>query len=222
MTALEHRTLQPARGRAPLAEALDREQALRGPGRRLAAQVLRARDVPLSLGPHPHGPCAQLHHGRRHRPLPPRAGLQRAASHGLGRLRHAGRECRHRARRPSQVLDLREHRHHARQLKSMGLALDWSREIATCDPAYYRHEQAMFIDFLQGGPGRAQGLDGELGPGRPHGAGQRAGDRRPRLALRRTGREARTGPVVPEDHRLFGRAAVGARRSRRAGRKKSG
>jgi leucyl-tRNA synthetase len=34
------------------------------------------------------------------------------------------------------------------QLKSMGLALDWSREIATCDPEYYQHEQAMFIDFM--------------------------------------------------------------------------
>jgi leucyl-tRNA synthetase len=38
-----------------------------------------------------------------------------------------------------------------RQLKSMGLALDWSREIATCDPSYYRHEQEMFIDFLKAG-----------------------------------------------------------------------
>ncbi len=37
------------------------------------------------------------------------------------------------------------------QLKSMGLAIDWSRELATCDPDYYRHEQAMFIDFLAGG-----------------------------------------------------------------------
>ncbi len=34
------------------------------------------------------------------------------------------------------------------QLKHMGLSLDWSREFATCDPEYYRHEQAMFIDFL--------------------------------------------------------------------------
>lgn len=38
-----------------------------------------------------------------------------------------------------------------RQLKSMGLSIDWSREIATCDPAYYRHEQEMFIDFLGAG-----------------------------------------------------------------------
>jgi leucyl-tRNA synthetase len=35
------------------------------------------------------------------------------------------------------------------QLQSMGLSLDWSREFATCDPDYYRHEQAMFIDFMQ-------------------------------------------------------------------------
>ncbi len=34
------------------------------------------------------------------------------------------------------------------QLKSMGLSLDWSREIATCDPAYYKHQQKMFLDFL--------------------------------------------------------------------------
>ena len=37
------------------------------------------------------------------------------------------------------------------QLQSMGLSLDWSREIATCDPAYYKHQQRMFIDMLQAG-----------------------------------------------------------------------
>src|SRR3990167_7392352 len=38
-----------------------------------------------------------------------------------------------------------------KQLQSMGLSLDWSREIATCDPAYYRHQQKMFLDFLKAG-----------------------------------------------------------------------
>ena len=38
-----------------------------------------------------------------------------------------------------------------RQLKSMGLSLDWSREIATCDPAYYKHQQRLFLDFLKAG-----------------------------------------------------------------------
>ncbi len=37
------------------------------------------------------------------------------------------------------------------QLKSMGLAIDWGREFATCEPAYYKHEQAMFLDFLEAG-----------------------------------------------------------------------
>ncbi len=37
------------------------------------------------------------------------------------------------------------------QLKSMGLSLDWSREFATCDPSYYMHEQAMFVDFIKAG-----------------------------------------------------------------------
>ena len=37
------------------------------------------------------------------------------------------------------------------QLKSMGLSIDWSREIATCEPDYYKHEQAMFLKFLEKG-----------------------------------------------------------------------
>jgi leucyl-tRNA synthetase len=37
------------------------------------------------------------------------------------------------------------------QLKSMGLSYDWGREVATCDPSYYRHEQKMFLDFLDAG-----------------------------------------------------------------------
>ncbi|HEY6023197.1 MAG TPA: leucine--tRNA ligase [Pseudolabrys sp.] len=38
-----------------------------------------------------------------------------------------------------------------KQLQSMGLSLDWAREIATCDPAYYKHQQTMFLDFLKAG-----------------------------------------------------------------------
>ena len=37
------------------------------------------------------------------------------------------------------------------QLKGLGLAIDWEREIATCDPDYYVHEQKLFLDFLAAG-----------------------------------------------------------------------
>jgi leucyl-tRNA synthetase len=37
------------------------------------------------------------------------------------------------------------------QLKMLGLSLDWSREIATCHPDYYRHQQRMFLEFLAAG-----------------------------------------------------------------------
>jgi leucyl-tRNA synthetase len=37
------------------------------------------------------------------------------------------------------------------QLQRMGFTYDWSREIATCHPEYYRHEQKMFLDFLAAG-----------------------------------------------------------------------
>jgi leucyl-tRNA synthetase len=37
------------------------------------------------------------------------------------------------------------------ELTVMGISYDWSREIATCDPAYYKHQQKLFLDFLQAG-----------------------------------------------------------------------
>jgi leucyl-tRNA synthetase len=36
-------------------------------------------------------------------------------------------------------------------LQRMGLSLEWEREFATCDPAYYGHQQKLFLDFLRAG-----------------------------------------------------------------------
>lgn len=41
--------------------------------------------------------------------------------------------------------------HMKSQLKRIGFALDWSREFATCDPEYYGHEQALFLDLYESG-----------------------------------------------------------------------
>ncbi|WP_069298348.1 leucine--tRNA ligase [Neptunicoccus sediminis] len=43
------------------------------------------------------------------------------------------------------IADMRE------QMKPMGLSIDWSRELATCDPEYYGQQQAMFIDMMDKG-----------------------------------------------------------------------
>jgi leucyl-tRNA synthetase len=37
------------------------------------------------------------------------------------------------------------------QLRSMGVSIDWSREFATCEPGYYKHQQKLFLDFLKKG-----------------------------------------------------------------------
>ena len=37
------------------------------------------------------------------------------------------------------------------QMKPLGISHDWSREIATCNPEYYRHQQSMFLDMLEAG-----------------------------------------------------------------------
>ena len=37
------------------------------------------------------------------------------------------------------------------QLRGMGLSYDWDRELATCTPDYYQHEQCMFLKFMEQG-----------------------------------------------------------------------
>jgi leucyl-tRNA synthetase len=37
------------------------------------------------------------------------------------------------------------------QLKSIGFSYDWRREIASCDPDYYKHEQKFFLELLEKG-----------------------------------------------------------------------
>jgi len=38
-----------------------------------------------------------------------------------------------------------------KQLKLLGLSLDWDREVSTCDPKYYKHQQEFFIELFEKG-----------------------------------------------------------------------
>ena len=41
--------------------------------------------------------------------------------------------------------------HMKEQMQAMGLAIDWSREVATCDPKYYKWNQWLFLKMLEKG-----------------------------------------------------------------------
>ena len=63
-----------------------------------------------------------------------------------------------------------------KQLKSMGLSLDWSREFATCDVEYYAQQQKSVPRFFETRSGLSKECQGELGPRRHDGSCQRTGN----------------------------------------------
>ena len=108
----EHRALQRPRGRAALAEDLGRAQGIFATAqRRPAPEILRARDVPLSVGAHPYGARAQLHDGRRGRALQARDGASTCCIRWAGTPSACRRKTpRWRRKVHPEGLDLRQHR----------------------------------------------------------------------------------------------------------------
>ena len=141
-------------------------------------------------------------------------GLHRAASDGLGRLRHAGGERRHGAQGASGRLDAPEHRGDEVAAAVDGALARLGARDRDLRPVLLQAPAEDVPRLPRGRAGRAQAVEGELGPGRPDRARQRAGDRRPRLALGRAGRAARADAVVLQDQRLRGGAARRARHAR--------
>ena len=112
--AYADRALRPGRDRAALAGALGRARPVSDrPLRRVAAQVLPADDVPVSVGRHPHRPLVHHHADRRDRPLPSDARRERVPADRLRCVRAAGRERRDQERHQPARLDDVEHRQHA-------------------------------------------------------------------------------------------------------------
>ena len=182
-------------------KAWDAGEALRDEERRPAPEILRARDVPLSVGAHPHGPCAQLHDGRRGGAL-----QARRASTCCTRWAGTPSACRPRTPRATTRSIPRdwtyaEHRDHEGPAEDRWACRSTGRaRFATCDVDLLPAPAEAVPRLLEGGAGLAQVGQGQLGPGRHDRARQRAGHRRPRLALRRAGRTARPDAVVLQDH----------------------
>ena len=119
----------------------------RGPG---APEIPRARDVPL--------PSGRIHmgHVRNYAMGDVLARYMRARGHNV--LHPMGWDA---FGMPAEnaAIERGVHprswtyadRRHAPAAQIHGPVDDWSREIATCDPDYYRHEQAMFVDFMAAG-----------------------------------------------------------------------
>ena len=143
--------------------------------------------------------------------LPAHERLQRADADGLGRVRPAGRERRDRqrqCRRPNgrthNIADMKA------QMQPLGLAIDWSREIATCKPELLQVEPVDVPEDAREGHRLPQDAGRQLGPGRPDRAGQRAGDRRHAAGDRtRSSRSARSrattsrSPSTPRAARTY-------------------
>ena len=153
---------------------------------------VRPRDAPVPVRRAPHGPRPQLHARRRLHARPAAPGLHGAAPDGLRRVRAARRERRDQGGRPPA----RDHRRatsrrSAAQMKRMGWAIDWSREVSTAEPEYYRWTQWLFLRFFERGLAYRKRGARQVVPERPDRARERAGDRRPLRALRR--RRSRRG-----------------------------
>ncbi len=92
------------------------------------------------------------------------------------------------------------------QLKSLGLSFDWTREINTTDPSYYKWTQWIFLQLYKKGLAYKKEMSVNWCTSCKVRAGQRGSGGRRVRALRRRGGAPRQKPVDAEDHRLRGPA----------------
>ena len=163
-------------------EVVQRTGATRGarPRRRARRRPSRRSSYVLEMLPYPSGEphighlkvysvgdaIAHFHRRRGHRVLHPMG----YDAFGLPAENHAIKTGVH--PRDSTAASIASFQ---RQFRSWGISIDWSRELATHEPRYYRWTQWIFLQLLRGRPRLPQGGGGQVVPERPDGARQRAG-----------------------------------------------
>ena len=177
---------------------------------RAGAEVLHARDAPVSLGDAAHGARPQLHaRGRRHA-LPPANGLGRPAPDGLGLVRAARRECGDPRGRPSEGDRRAEHRAHPQRDAPAGLGDRLGPGGRGSRAGVLPLDPVAVPEVLRGRACVSQGGARQLVPEGPDRRRQRVRDRRQVRALRHARRREEHGAVVLPDHGLRGPAARGS------------
>ena len=131
-----------------------------------------------------------------------RARVRRAAPHGVGRLRHAGRERGDGGRHPSGALDVGQHRHNAPPAEVHGPVLRLAARGGDMLARLLPPRAGDVSRHARKGHGLSRRSLGQLGHGGPHGPRQRAGDRRQGLAIGRGGGEADAAAVDVPHHRF--------------------
>ena len=176
-------------------------------GREGPGEVLPPGDVPLPFGQDPYGPREELLHRRRDRPVQEDEGLQRAPSHGVGRLRHARGKRGHPARRASGCLDQGEHRLHEETVEAPRLRLRLGQGDRHVRRRVLRLGAVDLPEDVRKGARLPEERARQLLRAVPDRARQRAGRGRQVLAVRLGGDPERAGPVVLRHHPVRRRAS---------------
>ena len=114
-------------------------------------KILRFRNVPLSVGEYSHGTSQELHYWRCNSKVLQIKKFNVLHPMGWDSFGMPAENAAIENNISPKVWTEQNIKNMRKQLKSIGLSIDWSREISTCSENYYKHQQKIFIDLFNNG-----------------------------------------------------------------------